>query len=82
MVLYLSTGIGCLVLYISTSSRVLFIHTHLITITCIICVCFQDKMREDLEQFDPTISQIEGIMKERETRIEDTKDKMNTVEDR
>ena len=44
--------------------------------------CLQDKMREDLEQFDPTISQIEGIMKERETRIEDTKDKMNTVEDR
>jgi hypothetical protein len=39
-------------------------------------------MREDLEKFEPTISDIEAIMKERETRIEDTKDKMNTVEDR
>ena len=79
MVLYLSTGYRLLgVVYLDQ----LVIHTHFITITCIICVCFQDKMREDLEQFDPTISQIEGIMKERETRIEDTKDKMNTVEDR
>ncbi len=41
-----------------------------------------DKMREELETFDPTIRAIESVMKERDTTIEDTKDKMNTVEDR
>ena len=41
-----------------------------------------EKMREELEKFDPTINKIEGVMKLREAKIEDTKDKMNTVEDR
>ena len=40
------------------------------------------KFREELEKFDPAIRQIESSMKKREKVIEDTKEKMNTVEDR
>merc|ERR1719414_1796385 len=40
-----------------------------------------DKMREDLEEFDPKISEVERAMRERESLIEDTKEKMNSVED-
>lgn len=39
-------------------------------------------MRKELETFDPVIKKIEEIMKKREVKIEETKDKMNTVEDR
>merc|ERR1719422_2212117 len=41
-----------------------------------------EKMRGDLEKFAPAIRQIESSMKKREKVIEDTKEKMNTVEDR
>merc|ERR1711923_277186 len=41
-----------------------------------------EKMRNDLEKFTPAIRQIESSMKKREKVIEDTKEKMNTVEDR
>merc|ERR1719210_1300335 len=41
-----------------------------------------EKMRGDLEKFDPAIRQIESSMKKREKVIESTKEKMNTVEDR
>jgi structural maintenance of chromosome 1 len=41
-----------------------------------------EKMRSDLECFGPKIHEIELAMTERETQIEDTKEKMNTVEDR
>merc|ERR1712130_456848 len=40
------------------------------------------KFREELEKFDPAIRQIESSMRKREKVIEDTKEKMNTVEDR
>ena len=40
-----------------------------------------DKMREELEEFDPKITEVERAMRERETLIEDTKEKMNSVED-
>merc|ERR1712117_1017115 len=40
------------------------------------------KMRSDAESLSPKIQEIEKAMRERQTRIEDTKDKMNTVEDR
>lgn len=40
------------------------------------------KMREEVETFGPQIREIESVMRERETHIEDTKEKMNTVEDR
>jgi structural maintenance of chromosome 1 len=39
-------------------------------------------MKNDVESFGPKIREIESAMKERETQIEDTKEKMNTVEDR
>jgi len=39
-------------------------------------------MKKELETFDPIIKTIEEIMKKREVNIEETKDKMNTVEDR
>merc|ERR1712088_354332 len=38
------------------------------------------KMRSDVESFGPKIQEIEKAMRERQTQIEDTKDKMNTVE--
>ena len=41
-----------------------------------------EKMRTDVESLSPKIQEIEKAMRERQTRIEDTKDKMNTVEDR
>merc|ERR1712117_302452 len=41
-----------------------------------------EKMRSDAESLSPKIQEIEKAMRERQTRIEDTKDKMNTVEDR
>lgn len=40
------------------------------------------KWREEVETFAPKIREIESVMRERETQIEETKDKMNTVEDR
>lgn len=36
-----------------------------------------DKMREDLEEFEPKITEIDQVMKDREVQIEDTKEKMN-----
>merc|ERR1719346_65789 len=41
-----------------------------------------EKMRGDLEKFAPAIREIESSMKKREKVIENTKEKMNTVEDR
>ena len=41
-----------------------------------------EKMKEDLETHGPQIRNIESVMRERESQIEDTKEKMNTVEDR
>ena len=41
-----------------------------------------EKMRKELDTFGPTIHEIEVVMKSRETQIEETKEKMNTVEDR
>ena len=41
-----------------------------------------EKMKEDLETHGPKIRNIESVMRERESQIEDTKEKMNTVEDR
>lgn len=41
-----------------------------------------EKMRNDLEGFDPVIRDIEKVLRDRETEIEDIKEKMNTVEDR
>merc|ERR1712073_107189 len=41
-----------------------------------------DKMRTSLESFEPTIQEIETSMKKRDKVIENTKEKMNTVEDR
>merc|ERR1711974_335625 len=40
-----------------------------------------EKMEEDLEGFAPKIADVEQVMKDREAHIEDTKDKMNSVED-
>lgn len=40
------------------------------------------QMREEAENYGPKIREIEAVMKERESRIEDTKDKMNSVEDK
>merc|ERR1719443_820683 len=41
-----------------------------------------EKMRGDLEKFAPAIREIESSMKKREKVIDNTKEKMNTVEDR
>lgn len=41
-----------------------------------------EKMRNQLEGYEPTIREIEQVMRERGSEIEDTKEKMNTVEDR
>ena len=41
-----------------------------------------ERMREDLEKFAPAIRAIEASMKKREKVIENTKEKMNSVEDR
>merc|ERR1711971_562287 len=41
-----------------------------------------EKMREELEKFAPAIRAIEASMKKREKVIENTKEKMNSVEDR
>merc|ERR1719342_1044325 len=38
-------------------------------------------MEEDLEGFAPKIAEVEQVMKDREAHIEDTKEKMNSVED-
>ena len=39
-------------------------------------------MRSDADSFAPRTRDVETIMRERETQIEETKDKMNSVEDR
>lgn len=41
-----------------------------------------EKMRGDLEKLTPAVRQIEATMRKREEQIDDTKEKMNTVEDR